>query len=122
MESYDCPECGQQISVLADSDYGYCSRCGRTYRIDRDAEVSGGEWTDRTKLHPVSLVIYRVCSYCGKFLGTKDAAGMTGGISDGCCDECFARVLADPEYPGTPPDKRRPVGGDPNWAHRDGLD
>ena len=39
-----------------------------------------------------STVIYRVCMYCNKFMGTKDGIGISG-ISHGICERCKEEQL-----------------------------
>lgn len=92
MESYTCPECGTPITVLPDSEYGNCALCGRSYKIDRDAEVVNGDWVDRTQLYPVSLVVFTSCGGCGAFLGVHPGGCFYGNLS-GCCDSCYAKLF-----------------------------
>jgi len=41
-----------------------------------------------------STVIYTICMYCKKFIGTKDGGGIYG-TSHGICDTCSGKRIAE---------------------------
>lgn len=49
---YNCPNCEQEIEVLATDKEVECSRCDKVFIVDHDAEFENGVWKDLTSLYP----------------------------------------------------------------------
>lgn len=41
-----------------------------------------------------STVIYTICMYCKRFIGTKDGGGIYG-TSHGICEECYKKQIEE---------------------------